>query len=449
MTDSLAALRGAAVRTFLAFLAAALVGSCGSGAVSPRVNDPTTLTIMPNTATLYSGLPTQFVITGGTGQYIVTSSNQAAVQVSGAISGNAVVIVPSYVTADTTVTLTVRDTGTTAPVEATLTVKPNPVSNDVTITPSGSQAAVCAPAVCAGGDAIVSATISQGGIPLSARTVRMTVASGDVRFIVSPPAQGEVLGTSIDVVSDELGKVSARLRVLSDAPNQTALIEVMDLGTMAFRRASFLIAQNSGANNNFLVTPTSITFTGRFTNQCADNISALVYVFGGSPPYTIANTSGEVFRVSDDVIAQSGGNFAVTARGICSSGFPIVVRDSAGRTQTVTVANNQGTTVPSTVAVNPDEITISSCSTGASATISGGTGSYLASSGSSALLVTTSGSTVTVRRRPGSASFPADPTDLTVGVSDGRTGATITVHLTGEGAVGPGGTTATPTPCPP
>ena len=78
MTDSIAAFRGAAVRILFAFLAAVLAGSCGSGAVSPQVNDPTLITIMPNTATLYSGLPTQFAITGGTGQYIVTSSNQAA-----------------------------------------------------------------------------------------------------------------------------------------------------------------------------------------------------------------------------------------------------------------------------------------------------------------------------------------------------------------------------------
>ena len=338
MTDSIAAFRGAAVRILFAFLAAALAGSCGSGAVSPQVNDPTLITIMPNTATLYSGLPTQFAITGGTGQYIVTSSNQAAVQVSGTVPGGTLVVVPNYVVVDTPVTLTVRDTGAHAPVTATLTVKPNPISNDVTITPSSSQAAACSPALCSGGDAIVSATISQGGIPLGGRTVRMTVVSGDFRFIVSPPAQGEVLATSIDVVSDEVGKVSARIRVLNDAPSQTALVEVMDLGTLAFRRASFVITQNSGANNNFLVTPTSITFSGRFTGQCASSGNAVVFVFGGSPPYTIANTSGSAFVTSDSFLTQSGDSFSVSPTGTCSSGFPIVVRDSAGRTSTVTVS---------------------------------------------------------------------------------------------------------------
>jgi hypothetical protein len=136
VTDSIAACRGAAVRILFAFLRRPRRGSCGSGAVSPQVNDPTVITIMPNTATLYSGLPTQFALTGGTGQYIVTSSNQAAVQVSGTVPGGTLVIVPNYVVVDTPVTLTVRDTVPTLRSRPTLTVKPNPVNNDVTITPS-------------------------------------------------------------------------------------------------------------------------------------------------------------------------------------------------------------------------------------------------------------------------------------------------------------------------
>jgi hypothetical protein len=436
VTDSLAAPRGAA-RFFLAFVAAVMLGSCGSGAVTPQVVDPDQIRILPSTATLYSGLPTQFVITGGTNQYIVTSSNQAAVQVSGAISGNTLVIVPNNVTTDTQVTLTVRDTGATPTVTATLTVKPNPVNNDVTITPTGTQAAACSPAVCAGGDALVEATISQGGIPLAARTVRMSVVSGDFRFIVSPPGQGEVLGTSIDVVSDEVGKVSARLRALNDAPNQTALVEVQDLGTLAFRRASFLIAQNSGAGNAFLVTPTAITFSGPFTGQCADNVSAVVYVFGGSPPYTIANTGGDAFIVSNDVVFQSGGSFAVHARGLCTTatGFPILVRDTAGRSATVTVANVEGTAALSPVVATPDQLTLASCSTSASATISGGRGfgSYFVNSGSNSLLTSISGGTLTVRRRIPSPDPGASSID--VSVSDGASSTTVTVS--GAGLVGP------------
>ena len=202
-----------------------------------------------------------------------------------------------------------------------------------------------------------------------------------------------------------------------------------DLGTLAFRRASFVITQNSGANNNFLVTPTSITFSGHFTGQCASSGSAVVFAFGGSPPYTVANTSGSAFVASDTFLAQSGDSFSVSPTGTCSSGFPIVVRDSAGRTSTVTVSNLEGTTVPTDVAVSPDTVTISSCTDSASVTISGGMGSYFASSGSSAFIVSVSGPTATIRRR-GTIASPTGPvpSPVSIGFSDGRTSATVTVQ---------------------
>jgi hypothetical protein len=88
--------------------------SC-SGAVSgpAPVNDPTRITILPAIATTYSGLPTTFVISGGTGSYIVSSSDQAVIPVAGSIAGGSLTVVPNPVLADTLVTLTVRGTGTT------------------------------------------------------------------------------------------------------------------------------------------------------------------------------------------------------------------------------------------------------------------------------------------------------------------------------------------------
>ncbi|HST00241.1 MAG TPA: hypothetical protein VLJ84_01135, partial [Usitatibacter sp.] len=73
----------------LALASFAFLSSCGSGAVSgtPAANDPTRITILPATATTFSGLPTTFVISGGTGSYIVASSNQSIIPVSGGIIG--------------------------------------------------------------------------------------------------------------------------------------------------------------------------------------------------------------------------------------------------------------------------------------------------------------------------------------------------------------------------
>jgi hypothetical protein len=59
------------------------------------VNDPTRITILPATATLFAGTPTTFTISGGTGSYIVSSSNQAVVPISGAIAGGSLVVTPT------------------------------------------------------------------------------------------------------------------------------------------------------------------------------------------------------------------------------------------------------------------------------------------------------------------------------------------------------------------
>ncbi|HEY2628209.1 MAG TPA: hypothetical protein VGI57_03745, partial [Usitatibacter sp.] len=136
------------VRIALALVVLAGINSCGSGAVSgpPPVNDPTRITIVPaSTVTApviaYSGLPTVFTISGGTGAYIAGSSNQAVIPLSGPISGTQFTVTPNYVTADSSVTITVRDTGTAPTASVTVTVHPGTVNNNVTVTPSSTQAA--------------------------------------------------------------------------------------------------------------------------------------------------------------------------------------------------------------------------------------------------------------------------------------------------------------------
>jgi hypothetical protein len=436
------------VRLALALASIVSVTSCGSGAVGPStiVNDPTQITIQPgqctvsgttvtcnNPAILFSGLPTTFVITGGTGSYILSSNNQAVLPVSGNIVGNSVTLVPNPVLTDTVVTLTARDTGTTPIATAQAIVKAGTVANNITITPTSTQSAACAPAICSGGDALVTATISQGGIPLPARSVRFDVVTGDFRFVTTDPATGvETLSASVTVISDQTGEVSARIRVNAGAANQTALLQVTDIGTGAFQRTSFVISQSTGTSPGFFTTPATITFQGTRQNQCAGSgISATVFVFGGVPPYTVSNSSSGFF-VSPNFISSSGGSYTVTPNGTCVSSFPIIATDSSGHTATTTVSNVAGTQVPPALSVAPTAVTLSSCSGAASVTAAGGTGGpYFSSTGSDALITSVSGSTVTIRRNPTS---PATPGPLSVGVSDGNTTQSVTVNLTGEGA---------------
>jgi hypothetical protein len=68
-------------------------------------------------------MPTTFTLAGGNGTYLASSSDQLVVP-NATVSGNALVVVPSAVAAETSVTLTIRDTGTATPITASLTVKP-------------------------------------------------------------------------------------------------------------------------------------------------------------------------------------------------------------------------------------------------------------------------------------------------------------------------------------
>ena len=435
MTASFDALRGCVLRLAAGFAAALLVGSCGSGAVSNTVVDPTTLTILPANATLYSGMPTTFSITGGNGQYIVTSSDQAVIQTTSDItSAHSIELVANPVLAERVVAITVRDTGTTPVATATLTVRPNPVANNITITPSSTQGGSCAPAICSGGDALITATISTGGIPLPGHTVRLEALSGDFRFIISPPGSVEVLSTVTDVTSDQVGKVQARIRVLADAPNQTGLLQVTDLDSSASQRASFLIAQSTGTSPGFFITPSSLTFTGPRADQCAGSTArATFFIFGGVPPYTIFNTGLNALTVTSNDLSHSGGSFDVVAHGICvDPGIPITVGDSAGHTTSTIVANVRGTDAVPPLSVAPTTVTLASCTDKASVSVAGGTGTYFSGSGSDLLIVSGTGGssrTMTIERNSGTG--PVTVTTVTVGVSDGKESVDVTVTLTG------------------
>ncbi len=433
----------ASLLTAIALIVIVGLSAC-SGAVggSPPVNDPTRITILPagtttTPVTAYSGLPTTFTIAGGTGAYFVSSDNQAVINVSGAVSGSSFTVVPSPVLVTTTVTITVRDTGTAPVATSVVTVQPGTVNNSITITPTSTQAAACTPAICSGGDALVSVTISQGGVPLAARGVRFDVLSGTFSFVSTDPVSGAVtLVNTIQVVTDETGKAIARIRIPPSVQNQTALLQVTDIGTGTFQRASFAIAQSTGASPGFSLLPSGMVFQGVLTNQCAGvngDIFGGFTIIGGTPPYTITG-GGSAFFILPNVVTQQGGTFDVKPNGTCAPapGLSIVATDATGHTATATVQNLPGTGAAPALTVTPSSITLTSCSGQAAATVAGGvSNNYFASPGSDAITAVINGNTVTIGRRNPSAAT-AGP--LSVGVSDGSTVATITVNLVGEAA---------------
>ena len=437
-------LLGRAALALCALFAVFGLASCGSGAVggNPPANDPNRITILPGDGTvLYGGLPTTFNIAGGTGQYIVTSSNQTVLPIP-SNPRPTFTVVPNPVAADTQVTITVRDTGATPIATALVTVKPGTINNDIIITPSSTQPAGCpAGTLCSGGDAFVSVTLSQGGVALPGRTVRFDAVSGDFRFITSASGSpAEVLSTTAFAVTDESGRASVRIRALAAVPNQTAILQVTDVASGASRQVAFTIAQSTGEIPGFFASPSSYTFQGSLPGQCASvlitpNLSATFYIFGGTPPYTITSPSSGIVVTRESVSSQ-GGSFDVRPTGACLTDVPIVIRDASGHTTTVTVSNTPGTAPATPLVVSPDTVTLSSCSSVAQVTAAGGTGSYVATSGSGGVYAIPVGSgsrTFQIGRLQGTG---AQTSPVSVGITDGVTNQSVTVNLVAQ-ALGP------------
>ena len=402
------------LRLVAAVLLAALLAFAGCSASvdpSPHVNDPARLTVLPPDATMFPNFPTTFVISGGTGSYLVASNNQSVLGVAGNISGKSITLVPNPVLTDTAVTLTFRDTGTAPLVNVPVVVKPGLLNNDLTVTPNPLQSSTCNPGVCSGGDAQVSVTLSQGGSPLAFRTVDFSVVTGDYRFIT--PAAGvtpERLELTARIVTDQSGKAIVRIRVTPLAPNQSALLQVTDVATGGYQRAAFVIAQFTGNTPAFFTVPSSITFFGPFIGQCPQSGSATVTIHGGSPPYTVQNSSSAFFLQAPGslpstsgaiTVFNSGGYFTVSAASqACVTDSPVSITDATGRTITMLLTNKEGTSPapPAPFAVVPTALTIGASGGSVGFIATNGLGTYFAASPDSRLDVTVAGSTVTVKR---------------------------------------------------
>ena len=418
---------GAFIAALCVFLG--LLSGCGSGAVSaPPVATP--ITITPSKATLFSDLPSTFLISGGNGNYTAVSDNQNALRVSESFTGNELTVVPSPVALDTTVILTIGDTAGSTPAKATLTISPRTIGIVLTITPSSTQSSTCGTALCAGGDAAVTAVLTQNGLPLAQRPVRFDVTSGDVRIITSAVGLPETLDTSTTTSTDNTGTARVRIRALQDAPAQTALLQVTDVQSGFIQRASVTIAGTTGTA--LAVTPKTITFQGTAAGTCADGISADVIVSGGRPPYQISQPSD--FVVTPSTVSASGGRFTVTATGRCAADTLIGVVDAAGATATVDVSNKvSGTAVPA-FDVQPGTVSLTSCNDLTSVLLVGGTGTYFVAAPSYLLIKISqntfaNGANATIQRTPGSAAPNND--SVNISFSDGKTPKPVQVNLTG------------------
>ena len=299
------------------------LSACGGGsgapnnpyAPGPAVPGP--LTVLPPDVTAYSGVPTTLTITGGVGPYFAFSSNPAVLPVTQAVPGNTVLLFASSVAAATTVVVTAQDT-TGAKAISTVTVTPAPLlPNLITITPNGDCSV--GNSLCSGGTGTASVDVAApggGGIP--GRQVRFDVVFGAYALQTSNPSAP--LASTVTVATDQNGTASVGIAVNANAPTQIATIRATDVTTGNQVTGNFLIQQVTDGSQILSVIPTgTVTIDGPDASTCSTGVVVQYYIYGGTPPYTVAAIVPAARTLSDVPVPTNGGSFTATTNGAASS----------------------------------------------------------------------------------------------------------------------------------
>ena len=402
-----------ALRSFLVLLAlvsAGILSSCGGGGANGTGNPPTggLVDILPSSGTVYAGIPTTFQLVGGRPPYTVSSSEQNLLPFPGRVSGFTFVVVPNnpgVIDADLqdgelpvrSVNITVRDaTGDLR--TRTIQVAQNFLTGyGIIITPNtcaGGQQA------CAGGESAVLMQATFAGNLFGNQPFRFEVLRGN--FSLRNPATGQI-AQSVTLNSDHTGRVVGPfITVPPGVPTQLAVIRVIHIPTGVYADHVFVINSTAATVNQLTIIPDSFTFTGALKGQCGTGIADF-FVFDGVPPYT-AVASTPFITVTPTVSNSQPGRFTVTAnrQDVCVDAT-IIVTDSLGGRDTVTVKTVEGSDEPPEppeppdLVVGPTAVTLS-CGQSGSVTVVGGTGSFFVNSTNPNVTATVSGNTVTITR---------------------------------------------------
>ena len=355
------------VTFLLAACIAALLGSCGSGAVSSSSDPTITLAVSPASATAYSGVPATFTITGGGARapYQITSSNATLLPVPAApISDTQFVLTPNAVAAQQSVTISIMDqAGKTA--SSIVTIQPNFINGDITITGTAPPAfPTCAGVgvICAGQSGTATLTVSQNGVPARGRSVRFDVVQGNFGFPIDA-TQLAPFPMSVSVTSDESGRASIVLRANTDAPPQIATIRATDVASGAFRTATFFIKQPAVGGAQFVTIPPEWKITNTYKGECTGGTVDYL-IFGGTPPYAIRSSAPLIASASPAVTAvENPSRFTVNfaANPTCGSGYQVIftVTDNTGLSIQPILTNTSGTVDRPTPPVPPPAISFS------------------------------------------------------------------------------------------
>src|SRR5437762_733991 len=297
----------------------AILGGCGGGSGAPNnpfAPPPTTpgpLSILPSNVIVYSNTPAILTITGGVPPYFVVSSNTAILPVGASVTNSTIVLLPANVLADTAVLITVQDSaGTKA--TATVTVKPAPIFNTLTITPA--SAACGTNAICSGQTATAKVTVTgAGGVGIPNRQVRFDVVTGAFAIESNDPANPLV--STLTVVSDQFGVAQVIVQAIAGVATQPALLRATELTTGNQQTAQFTIVQTINGSSVLSVVPSTATITGPDTSTCSSGVRVDYFIYGGTPPYRVTASFPTAVIIVNPTVLASGLPFTAITNGAC------------------------------------------------------------------------------------------------------------------------------------
>jgi len=364
-----------ALAGFAALVGVLALSACGGGSGAPNnpyapgPATPGPLTILPNAATAYAGIPMTLTVSGGTPPYRAFSSDPAVLPVTQSVPGDSVLLLATNVGADSVVTITVQDSaGNAAP--STVTVKASPLlANGIVITPNG-DCAVGASTLCSGGTGTATVVVAGpggGGIP--GRVVRFEVIFGAYQLQTSNPALP--LASTVNMTTDSSGTAAVGLAVNANAPTQIASIRATDVASGNQLTGQFLIQQVTDGSQILSVIPTgTTTIDGPSPTECSTGVSVVYHIYGGTPPYKVDATFAGVVTLAGVPVATNGGSFTATTNGACFQNMQFAISDASGRvipggsSPLLTNELGKGTSgggTPTAVTATPATITVPGC----------------------------------------------------------------------------------------
>ena len=341
-------------------------GGAINGPVTPTTPVPVLSTLPAGIVIAYSQVPATIKIVGGVAPYQALSNNSAVLPVPLNVAGDTVVLVanPVAVGTDVPVAITVSDQSGQSAI-ANVVVRYAPLfENGLTVTPSSGN---CGNNVCDGDTAgVLAVATGVGGAPLPGRQIRFDTVYGAYSILTSNPALPAT--STLTVVTDAAGAAQVQIQALAGATTQQAQIRATDVATGQQQIANFVIERTTSTNNLSVVPPTA-TIQTQYNTSCSSGFMIDYYIYGGTPPYTVASTFPTAVVISSPVVPASGGFFRATTNGSCVDPLTFTIQDSAGKTTTATLINIPGsdspptppTPTPPTLVVTPTSTSSDAC----------------------------------------------------------------------------------------